>query len=95
MCGIVFKRLGHNVHILEQYHSSERQSLAVGVGFFEHVQAFFKQHDFLVDQPNSILSDKARQLKPDLSVKRTVPLAMLMSSWDAMFTGSEPISTGW
>lgn len=94
MCGIVLKRLGHNMHILEQTYSSERES-GCRRWIFRACSSLSKQHNLLVDQPNSILSDKAQQLNPDLSVKRTVPLAMLMSSWDAMFTGSEPISTGW
>jgi 2-polyprenyl-6-methoxyphenol hydroxylase-like FAD-dependent oxidoreductase len=85
MCGIVLKRLGHNVHILEQYPSSKREGLAAGVGFFEHAQEFLKNHDLLFHQPISILAAKAQQLNPDLTVKRVLSLPMHMSSWDVMY----------
>ena len=85
MCGIVLKRLGHNVHILEQYPSSDREGLAAGVGSLEHVQAFFQKHDLLVQRPSSILAEKAQVLNPDMSVKRTIPLSFLMSTWDTIY----------
>ena len=45
MCGVVHKRPGRNVHIPEQYPSSEREALAAGVTFLKHVQPFFRKHD--------------------------------------------------
>jgi 2-polyprenyl-6-methoxyphenol hydroxylase-like FAD-dependent oxidoreductase len=85
MCGIVLKRLGHNVHVLEQPPSSQRNGLAAGVGFLEHAQEFYKMHNLLRDKPIAILAPKAQQLNPNLSVKRTIALPMWLSSWDAMY----------
>jgi 2-polyprenyl-6-methoxyphenol hydroxylase-like FAD-dependent oxidoreductase len=85
MCGIVLKRLGHTVHVLEQHLLSQREGLAAGVGFLEHAQEFFKKHDLLRDNPIAILAPKVQQLDPDLSVKGIIALPMWMSSWDAMY----------
>lgn len=71
MCGIVLKRLSHNVHILEQYSSSERSSLAAGIGSFEHVRSFWKQHDLVVDQPISILSRPRRMARDGTDARLT------------------------
>lgn len=45
MCGVMHKWPGHNVHILEQYPSSERKALAAAPTFLKHVQPFFRKHD--------------------------------------------------
>ena len=51
MCAVVLKRLGHDVRVFEQLATSQRQGQTASIGLFEHVQAFFKQHDRLSHLP--------------------------------------------
>jgi hypothetical protein len=48
-----------------------------------------------VDQPNSILAEKAQQLNLNLRVKRTISLPVLVPSWARFPIGFEPIPTDW
>lgn len=85
MCGIVLRRLGHDVHILEQYPSSTREGLAAGVGLQGNARKLLNRYDLLKDIPVSILSQKAQVLDANLKVKRVFVLQMEMSSWDSIY----------
>lgn len=45
MHGIVLKRLGHNVRILNRDPTSFLESQGAGITAFEKVQEFFSKHD--------------------------------------------------
>lgn len=49
MAGVLLKRRGHNVRILEQAEYSQRDGMAAGVGLSLNVRRFFDTEDRLED----------------------------------------------
>ncbi len=84
MNGIVLKRLGHNVRILEQNTKSERSDLAAGITTHPEFDEFMKLHD-LVKEPWSIPSPGVQWLNKDAGVSRRVNRPLQMTSWGVIY----------
>ncbi|KAK0111215.1 hypothetical protein ONS95_001589 [Cadophora gregata] len=84
MNGIVLKRLGHNVHILEQNTKSERSDLAAGITTHPEFDEFMDIHD-LVKEPWSILSPGIQWLNKDAAVTREAKRPLKMTSWGVIY----------
>ena len=84
MNGVMMKRLGHNVHILEQYQSSVRSGHAAGIRAGPQVQEFFKNHD-LSRQPYSLDCPGIQFIDRNSNRKRFVNNPMCMTSWEYLY----------
>lgn len=85
MCGILLKRQGHNVRILEQATSSQREGTAAGIGLSGHMKVFMSQHDRLRERPIATSNAQMHVLDSKLDVAKKIPLNMDMTSWDAVY----------
>lgn len=85
MSGILLKRGGHNVRILESAASSEREGLAAGIGLAPGVRKFFDKNDRLKHEPFSHLNQNIDVFGKDLEVIRRIPIGLSMTTWDATY----------
>ena len=85
MHGIVIKRLGHDVTILEQHLSSTREGQAAGIVTMEHSQKFLSRHDLLQEEPYAVNCSSVQILDKDLRVKHEFQRPMMMSSWNVLY----------
>lgn len=84
MNGVVLKRLGHNVHILEQNTQSQRTDLAAGITTHETFEKFMEIHDrteeaWCVPTPGLQFLDKTS------AVKRSVNKPLQLTSWSVIY----------
>lgn len=84
MHGIMLKRLGHNVRILEQNRSSTRTDHAAGIGTGPQGTQFMKEQDFYPTQgtfscPGFAFLDKKS------NVKRLLNLPLNVTSWNIIY----------
>lgn len=84
MNGIVLKRLGHNVHILEQNTQSERSDLAAGITTHPEFDEFMDAHD-LVKEPWFVQSHGIQWLDKASAVTRKVNKPLKMASWGVIY----------
>ncbi|KAK5684965.1 hypothetical protein LTS10_003040 [Elasticomyces elasticus] len=83
MAGILLKRQGHHVHILEQAISSEREGQAAGIGLSDAAKAFFDEHDRLAHIPMSVEIRSLAFLDPKtMKVARQFPYKGGLTSWE-------------
>ena len=85
MQGIIIKRLGHDVTILEQHLSSTREGQAAGIVTMEHSHAFMNTHDLLKEQPYAVPCSGVQFLDKNLKVVRQFDRPMRMSSWNVLY----------
>ena len=85
MHGIVIKRLGHNVTILEQHLSSTREGQAAGIVTMEHSHRLLTNYDLLQDQPYAVNCSSVQILDKGLKVKHEFQRSMKMSSWNVLY----------
>jgi len=84
MNGVVLKRLGHNVRILEQNTQSQRDDLAAGITTHPQFEEFMELHDrteeaWFVHSPGIQFLDKAS------AVKRRMNKPLQMTSWGVIY----------
>ncbi|EKD18599.1 monooxygenase [Drepanopeziza brunnea f. sp. 'multigermtubi' MB_m1] len=84
MHGVVLKRLGHNVRILEQNCQSERADLAAGITTHLQFERFMEVHD-RSKEPWSIASPGIQWLNRDAGVKRVIKKPLQMTSWSLIY----------
>ena len=84
MHGIVLKRLGHNVHILNRNPSAVLHDQGAGLTALQDVQDFIQQFD-LLEQPYSIPSPHVQFLNKDAEVVRKWDIATQMTSWNVLY----------
>ena len=84
MQGIMLKRLGHNVHILDQSLSSNREDNGAGITVGPEAQEFYKRYD-LVQKPYSIPDPGVRFLNTRSEVRYFMKRPMEMSSWSLLY----------
>ncbi|CAL3968274.1 unnamed protein product [Diplocarpon coronariae] len=84
MNGIVLKRLGHNVRILEQNTQSERADLAAGITTYPEFEEFMKVHD-QTGEPWSVHSPAIQWLNKDAGVTRRLNKPLQMTSWSVIY----------
>ncbi|KAF2168185.1 hypothetical protein M409DRAFT_21629 [Zasmidium cellare ATCC 36951] len=85
MSGILLKRKGHNVRILEVAVSSEREALAAGIGLQRDVKSFFEVEDVLRPKPLGVVNPGFRVLDEKMDVKYQLPVSLNLTSWDAVY----------
>jgi 2-polyprenyl-6-methoxyphenol hydroxylase-like FAD-dependent oxidoreductase len=84
MHGIVLKRLGHNVHILEQNTQSERADLAAGITTHPPFEEFMGRHD-RTRKPWAVHSTDARFLNKNAVVTKVINRPLQMTSWGVIY----------
>lgn len=82
MHGIILKRLGHNVHILERNLSLDGQ--AAGIVAMENVQELLKHHD-TSGRPWSIVAPGLQFLDVKQNVKTFWKMVLPMTSWNVLY----------
>ena len=83
MHGISLRRLGHNVRIVEQSSTSNRPSLAVGMGAGPYVQQWMEKHD-RSKLPYSLPAG-LQIINKASEVTRRFNAAWRMTSWDVLY----------
>ncbi|KAH7381844.1 hypothetical protein BKA64DRAFT_684389 [Cadophora sp. MPI-SDFR-AT-0126] len=84
MNGIILKRLGHNVHILEQNIKSERSDLAAGITTHPEFDEFMDVYD-LVNESWFIQSPGVQWLDKKAAVTREAKRPLKMTSWGVIY----------
>ena len=84
MHGIMVKRLGHKVRILERSVSSDRSGLAAGMSMGPKGREFLETYDS-VKQPYSIPCPGPVILDGKMNVKRRVNNPFGLTSWDTLY----------
>ena len=84
MQGIVLKRLGHSVRILERHNEPTRPSQGAGITTKEHLQEYFIQHD-LTKTPLFISSTCRQFLNLDGDISRTQVWPIKATSWTLLY----------
>ncbi|KAF4626448.1 hypothetical protein G7Y89_g11711 [Cudoniella acicularis] len=77
--------LGHNVHILEQYPTSTRESEAAGLSVGLSGQEFLTKHDRIQEVPHFVTASNLRTLDAELKViwERKVPFKL--TNWKTLY----------
>ncbi|TVY44005.1 2,6-dihydroxypyridine 3-monooxygenase [Lachnellula subtilissima] len=84
MNGIVLKRLGHNVRILEQNPESKRDDFAAGITTHPIFEEFMERHDRTAESW-SIHSPGVQFLDKAAAVTRHLNKALQMTSWGVIY----------
>ena len=84
MHGIVFKRLGHAVHILNRDPTGRLESQGAGIGTGEHVGAFLDTYD-RVQTPLAVPAKAMQFVDRDAQLVRLWRRSMNLSSWSALY----------
>ena len=84
MHGIMLKRLGHNVHLVEQTLASTRADHAAGIGTGPQGSQFFKEHDLYSTQ-YSFSCPGFSFLDKNSNVKRVFNLPLNVTSWNVLY----------
>ncbi|PVH72433.1 hypothetical protein DL98DRAFT_576817 [Cadophora sp. DSE1049] len=84
MNGIILKRLGHHVHILEQNTKSERSDLAAGITTHPEFDEFMDVHD-LVKESWFVQSPGIQWLDKNAVVTREAKRPLKMTSWGVIY----------
>ncbi|TVY73499.1 2,6-dihydroxypyridine 3-monooxygenase [Lachnellula suecica] len=84
MCGLVLKRLGHNVTILEKNVQDQREDTAAGITVHSDFDKFMDQYD-LTKLPWNIGCPSLHFLKKDGTVKKEMSRSLYMTSWSLIY----------
>ncbi|KAI4142319.1 MAG: hypothetical protein LQ341_003250 [Variospora aurantia] len=84
--GVVLKKLGCNVRILERAGPDDLREQGAGITAGEEVQEFFNKYDRFSDQPYSVLGDpKLQFIDQSGQVSKTWNIPLRMTSWDTLY----------
>ncbi|KAK0515469.1 hypothetical protein JMJ35_001503 [Cladonia borealis] len=84
MHGIMIKRLGHNVRILEQHPSSSRDGEAAGITVGDQVQEFFEKYD-LITEPYAVDVTATQILDSEFKTLVFRELPWKATSWSTLY----------
>jgi 2-polyprenyl-6-methoxyphenol hydroxylase-like FAD-dependent oxidoreductase len=84
MNGVVLKRLGHNVRVLEANSSTDRADHGAGITVGPKAQEFLGTYD-LTKEPCGVYCPGLQILNVDSRVKFSVKRPMQMSSWNVLY----------
>ncbi|KAF7864544.1 hypothetical protein EAF04_006676 [Stromatinia cepivora] len=82
--GIVLRRLGHHVRILERNPPSQQMSLGAGIAAMEHVQSFMRKYDE-TKTPYSVTSPDVQYLDQAVKIKSTWNFSIATTSWKILY----------
>ena len=86
MHGIIAKRSGHQVTILEQYESATREGQAAGIAAMEYGTKFLNKHDLLLqDHPYAVSCPGVQILSSKAEVKMKLDRPLTMTSWNVLY----------
>lgn len=86
MVGILLKRQGHNVHILEAATSSEREGVAAGIGLAGEVQSFFEENDRLRDRLQlGAINQTLDVVDDEFNILRSMKIKQQMITWETAY----------
>ena len=80
----MLKKLGHNIHLIEQTLSSTRTDHAAGIETGPQGSKFFKEHDLLSTQYSFSCPD-FNILDKNSNVKRVFNLPLNLTSWNVLY----------
>ncbi|KAL8988762.1 MAG: hypothetical protein Q9177_002214 [Variospora cf. flavescens] len=84
--GVVLKKLGCNVRILERAGPDDLREQGAGITAGEEVQNFFNKYDRFSDQPYSVLVDQKLQfIDQSGQVSKTGNIPLRMTSWNTLY----------
>ena len=84
MHGIMIKRLGHNVRILEQHPSSSRAGEAAGVSTGFRTQDFLQKYD-LVKEPCTVAATGLQIMDSDFKTKSFTDWPLTLTTWKTLY----------
>ena len=84
MQGIMLKRLGHNIHILDQSPSFERGDNGAGITLGPEAQEFYRKYD-LMQESYSIPNPGVQFLNAKSELRYFMKRPMEMSSWKLLY----------
>ena len=84
MHGIMIKRLGHNVRILEQHPSSSRDGEAAGITVGAQVQQFFEKYDLILE-PYAVHVGATQILDSEFKMLVFRELPWKATSWSTLY----------
>ena len=84
MSGLMFKRLGHNVHILEQSPSSTRQNNAAGMSTGPNGKSFLEKYD-CDKRPYSFPCGGPQFVDKAGNVTKQLKIPLNLTSWDVLY----------
>ncbi|SLM39675.1 Monooxygenase, FAD-binding [Lasallia pustulata] len=84
MSGVVLKRLGHNVRILNRDPSSSLQGQGAGISALQNVQEYLATYD-VTKKPHSVLSKEVQFLNKEGEITKTTDWPMWMTSWNVLY----------
>lgn len=84
MHGIMLKRLGHHVHLIEQNLSSTRTDNGAGIGTGPLGARFFEEHDIYPSR-YSFPCPGFNFLDEDSNVKRVLNIPLNVTSWNVLY----------
>jgi len=85
MHGIMVKRLGHNVRIIEQYPTSTREGQAAGMSVGIHGQKFLKKHDLIQEKPHFVTASNLRIIDSDLNLLEERKVPFKLTDWKTLY----------
>ena len=84
MHGVMIKRLGHHVHILEQYTSSTREGQAAGISIGPQMREFLQKFD-LCGGEFAVTTPGIQYLDRDLNLTGFREVPMTLTSWNVLY----------
>jgi 2-polyprenyl-6-methoxyphenol hydroxylase-like FAD-dependent oxidoreductase len=85
MHGVMAKRLGHNVRILEQYPSLFREGQAAGLSTGLHGQNFLKKHDWITDRGHFVTAEDLFVFDVNLKVTEQRKVTFKLTTWKTLY----------
>ncbi|KAM0169112.1 hypothetical protein ACHAPF_010298 [Botrytis cinerea] len=85
MQGAILKQLSHNVHVLEQYQASIRESQAAGMSTGIYGQEFLKKYNKIEDRPHFVTASKLEVVDTRLNVTESRSVSFKLTNWKTFY----------
>ena len=84
MYGIMIKRLGHNVRILEQHMSTHREGQAAGISTGAQMQQFLAKYD-LIKEPCAVSAEGLQVMDSEFHLKYARKIPFRSTTWKFLY----------
>ena len=85
MQGAILKQLSHNVHVLEQYPNSIRESQAAGMSTGIYGRELLKKYDKIEDHPHFVTASKLEVIDARLNVTESRSVSFKLTNWKTFY----------
>ncbi|KAM0307085.1 hypothetical protein ACHAO8_010657 [Botrytis cinerea] len=85
MHGAMLKQLSHNVHVLEQYPTSIRESRATGMSTGIYGRELLKKYDKIEDRPHFVTASKLEVVDARLNVTESRSVSFKLTNWKTFY----------